>query len=548
MSTSISLSRSAHTTTLGEILTELGSRTVSILGPDAGERLVRGTDFYDAYEELGEDPDTLLLAPSATGLPVARLASLAERASLLRYAAIAVKCHDDDVPTYAAIAETSGIPILRVSERIGWRLFDALLSQLLGERRHEEKTVRDRGAEPLFTLANDLADFFGGSVAIEDLGRRIIAYSSVPGQVIDTLRTQGILTRRVPASPFNDDQYRTVLRSAEPIKYPQLDDEEPRVAIAIRAGSLPLGTIWAIDASGEGPLDEEQTGRIRSAAVVAAEYMLDDSRVRRATQIPREDRMRTLLDGREVMGSELAELGIHEERGATLLVFAPVRNDLAFVPAQLRSTVQRHLALHHPEVVSVAHDGRVYALVANDSSELATSLAAPLLPIIDRLIGPGTRVATPGVAYRSGEVTLLKRLADQLFETATQHPELAGERLLTVGAMRPFLVLERAAALFAEHRELRSDTLERLEAEDPLVAETLLAWCSSFGNVARAARSLAVHENTVRYRLNRAEEKYGLDLGHADTLLIAWLQLRSPVGRHLHAVARRLDVGAPPSR
>ncbi len=542
MTTAISPTVSEESITLGALLAELGSQTATLLGPRDDERPVRGTEFYDALEELGEDPDVLLFAPSTTGAPLTRLTALAEQAARFGYTAIAVKCHESEIPTYSAIAETSGIPFLRVSERIGWRLFDALLAQVLGDRRHSEDAHRNRGAEPLFALTNELAGFFGGSVAIEDLGRRIIAYSSVPGQLIDTLRTQGILTRRVPASPFNDDQYRTVLRSDDPIKYPRLGEEEPRVVCAIRAGALPLGTIWAIDASGQGDLTEEQRLRIRNAAAVAASHMLDDIRVRKATQIPREDRMRTLLNGRDVMGSELAELGISEERGAALLAFAPAPGDHPSIPAQLRSAVQRHLALHRPEVVSVVRGGLVYALIANDPSHAAAAFAEPLLPIIDRLVGPGVRVAAPGVAHRSGEVTLLRDLAERLFDTAARHPSTARTRMLTVHSMRPLLVFERAATAFADSSELRSLELERMEADDPLVSETVLAWCSSFGNIARTARALGVHENTVRYRLRRAEEKYRLDLEDADTLLVTWLQLRAPVGRLLPAHAGAADL------
>jgi DNA-binding PucR family transcriptional regulator len=100
-------------------------------------------------------------------------------------------------------------------------------------------------------------------------------------------------------------------------------------------------------------------------------------------------------------------------------------------------------------------------------------------------------------------------------------------RLLTVEDLRPALVFERTAAIFADEPVLRSPALARMMDEDPAVAETLATWCGCFGNVARAARELGIHENTVRYRLKRAEEHYGVALLDPDTLLAAWLQLRS---------------------
>ncbi|MFG2826233.1 hypothetical protein ACGFWI_01925 [Streptomyces sp. NPDC048434] len=66
-------------------------------------------------------------------------------------------------------------------------------------------------SEELFALANAVAAVIGGSVAIEDLDHRVLAYSSVPGQRIDELRRRGILDRRVPDEPEQRRQYREVL-------------------------------------------------------------------------------------------------------------------------------------------------------------------------------------------------------------------------------------------------------------------------------------------------------------------------------------------------
>ncbi|MEU6284273.1 helix-turn-helix domain-containing protein [Streptomyces sp. NPDC047028] len=46
------------------------------------------------------------------------------------------------------------------------------------------------------------------------------------------------------------------------------------------------------------------------------------------------------------------------------------------------------------------------------------------------------------------------------------------------------------------------------------------------GNVGRAARRLTVHQNTLKYRLRRTQELFGLDLEHPDDRLSCWPQLR----------------------
>jgi hypothetical protein len=319
-----------------------------------------------------------------------------------------------------------------------------------------------------------------------------------------------------------------VLRTEGPVVYPRLDEEEPRVAIAIRAGNLPLGSIWAINASAEPTLSLEREGAITRAATLSGALLLDDLRLREANQRPREDRLRTLLTGLDLSGGEFAELGIPEEAGATLLAFALPSGDPVAL-AQLRSAVLRHLWLDRPDAVAVAHRGRVYALLPATSRAVAAASSASLLPLLDRLVLPGTLVALAGPAHRSGEVAAVRALADRLIDSARRSHDSAIARVLTVEALRPLLVIERSAELFATAKELRDPALFALAnsvATRP-IAQTILVWLQCFGNVALAASELGVHENTVRHRLRRAEQAHGITLDRADTRLAAWLQLRA---------------------
>jgi hypothetical protein len=79
----------------------------------------------------------------------------------------------------------------------------------------------------------------------------VLAYSSIPGQRIDRLRSQGILDRRVPPGPDDLQLYRRVLSSDAVVRFPQIGDDLPRAAVALRAGTLPLGTLWAIEGEAE---------------------------------------------------------------------------------------------------------------------------------------------------------------------------------------------------------------------------------------------------------------------------------------------------------
>ncbi|NUU24742.1 MAG: helix-turn-helix domain-containing protein, partial [Streptomycetaceae bacterium] len=55
---------------------------------------------------------------------------------------------------------------------------------------------------------------------------------------------------------------------------------------------------------------------------------------------------------------------------------------------------------------------------------------------------------------------------------------------------------------------------------------TLAAYLAAFSDVAKAAGTLTVHPNTLRYRLRRIRELFGLDLTDPDARLLADVDLR----------------------
>ena len=60
-----------------------------------------------------------------------------------------------------------------------------------------------------------------------------------------------------------------------------------------------------------------------------------------------------------------------------------------------------------------------------------------------------------------------------------------------------------------------------------ILVETLRAWLDEFGDVIAAAARVYVHPNTLRYRLRRAAEVGGVDLGDAEARFAVMVQLRT---------------------
>ncbi|MEU6659996.1 helix-turn-helix domain-containing protein [Streptomyces sp. NPDC046821] len=52
------------------------------------------------------------------------------------------------------------------------------------------------------------------------------------------------------------------------------------------------------------------------------------------------------------------------------------------------------------------------------------------------------------------------------------------------------------------------------------------AWLDATGDIASAAAHVRVHPNTLRHRLRRVRELFGLDLNDPEVRLAAWLELR----------------------
>ncbi|WP_225096205.1 CdaR family transcriptional regulator, partial [Streptomyces sp. CoH27] len=103
-----------------------------------------------------------------------------------------------------------------------------------------------------------------------------------------------------------------------------------------------------------------------------------------------------------------------------------------------------------------------------------------------------------------------------------------------VDEVRPRVTLLRLAEVMGERRELTAGAWRRVLAYDAAhgteYARTLVCWFDAGCDMAGAARLLAVHPNTCRYRLRQLQQHAGVDLDDPDERLVLWLQLRVLAG------------------
>ena len=161
----------------------------------------------------------------------------------------------------------------------------------------------------LFALSNAIAGVVGGAVTIEDPEPARARLLDPRDQPIDAARRGSILGRQVPDSPGMRALYRQVLSSTgvmtadTPTLRAMLegdladtDDLKPRSAVAIRAGSQAIGSIWVVH--DEDRLDEESERALAEAARIAAPHVIQARAARDVERRMRAEMLLTVLDGR----------------------------------------------------------------------------------------------------------------------------------------------------------------------------------------------------------------------------------------------------------
>ncbi|WP_152627011.1 PucR family transcriptional regulator [Streptacidiphilus melanogenes] len=392
-------------------------------------------------------------------------------------------------------------------------------------------------SEELYALADAIGAVTGGAVAIEDLDHRILAYSTLPDQRIDEHRRQGILERRVPHQPEQLAQYREVLAAPGVVRLPVLAEAElPRAAVAIRAGQRPLGTIWAIE--GDRPIDDAGERAMLDGARLAALHML---RRRSAAELDlqaREDALRAALRGRRTAREVRFELGLPGQRPLALLGFAPVATPSgADAPAddllvRLAAASTRHWPAVHAEA-SVATVGRtVYVLLPLDDAPVALATARRLgeqaAAVLDRSLETPLRAACSRIASGPEELPELRAEVDDILRVTTADPDAPG--FATLRETHARVLLAHVGDELARRPRLRHPGIEAMLEHDrtkgTAFGASVAAWLDAVGNIGEAAARLTIHPNTLKYRLRRAGELFGVDLDHPDDRLSCWLQLR----------------------
>ncbi|MFH9009475.1 PucR family transcriptional regulator [Streptomyces afghaniensis] len=547
------MSPTAASIGLRQLLMVLGDSLVEVQAAPAGLDVeIRGVSLLDPEDPPTAQPGGLVLVIGARG----RAAFPALRAAG-RDGAAAVVVKLDGPGQAAALSETAaeaGVALLSLRSEARWEQVNALARAALDDAPPGEAGM---GAEEgdLFSLAQTTAILTSGIVSIEDAANRVLAYSrTTDSDEADDLRRRSILGWQGP------EGYLAKLREWGVFQHLHSSDEvigidshpelgiRRRLAVAIRSGDRQLGTIWVQE--GSVPLSERSRQALLGAARVAALHLVRRRRELSDDVTLTRTLLAGLLDGSTGPQPLATHLGFDAGRPAAVLGFSYGTTEAhgttegyeipegAAAPelthSEVTNLVSVHIAARHRSALVTQVDPRIYVLLPQLPRGIDTdTLRGWTQEITDaarRHLGLPLRGSVGCLVPGLGDVFESRREADRILDAMVS----AGVTVAVAALpdIQAEVLVSEILTLLSAHPEIRDPRLTALVSHDSRhqgrLAETLLTYLNSFGDIRAAAAQLHVHPNTLRYRLRRAEQLTGLDLSRPDQRLLAMLQLRLP--------------------
>ena len=531
---------------LRDLLESLGQDVIHVIASPRGLDVAVGDPvIYDAEERSAIAVGAIVLA---VGLRPGTSESdrMMDAASRQGAAAIVFKDIGESVEL-SGLRASPGVALLSVPEEMTWTQLHAFL---LNANRFSAHGISARGIGgvplgDLFALANAIAGVVGGAVTIEDPARRVLAYSTLGDQPIDAARRGSILGRQVPDSAGMRELYRRVMSTPGVLTAdrptlkrvlktgpPELEGLKPRSAVAVRAGSQAIGSIWVVH--DEPRLDEESERALVEAARIAVPHMIQARAARDVERRMRAEMLLRVLEGRGSTEETAARLGFSSSSPLTVLAFELVDRESAIdqlLRERLVDLVVVYCEASSRQSAAVALGQTVYALLQGERELEPARLARVAQQVqshAETRLGMALLAAVGSTAASVREVAHARRDAERVL--GALRTDSRARTVASIDELRSEVVLLELRELSVDRPSLARGKLERVLAHDAehasAYAQTLRAYLDAFGDVSAAATRISVHPNTFRYRMRRLVELFELDLGNPEERLVIELQLR----------------------
>ncbi|MEV1291009.1 helix-turn-helix domain-containing protein [Pseudonocardia sp. NPDC049635] len=502
---------------LADLLLGPGRGVLDVLAAPHGiDGPLGGVTLWDPLSgrPCGQDDLLLVAAPSVD----TRLACQAVAEAAGGGACAVVLKGVEDVTAVRDQARRAGVTVLVAADRVCWDDLCVLARSLVPAARLGQRPAIP--AADLFPLAEATAAAAGGPVEIVDAELRTLAHAGL-GHLLDPLRERSVLDRRAPAAVrewfHGSGAARRLLhhRRPERVLFP---GAAPRVVAPVVVRDAVAG--YVIVAEGGEPLSDTVPDVLAEAAAVVAARMVGapDGRAPGPGDLA-DELLRGALSG---AGSLEALDGPAEW---TLVALRPAGDGPEPAPVPLAGACVRMV---FPGAALTRHDGAIFVLLPGWRGRDAAERDAET--VRDRLAAlSGARL----VACVSGRVDTdggVTGLAGPLGRAASVLAGRGRPSVASLSDLRPWAVLAELGEIARDRPGLFDGALDAWLDHDPdrraEVLASLLAWFDAGRDVSEAARRLCVHRNTLRYRLQRIEERSGISLDDPVQRFTVELQVR----------------------
>ncbi|MGW2178024.1 PucR family transcriptional regulator [Streptomyces sp. NPDC001732] len=556
---------------LEQLLALISPGTLDVVVAPRGTGVpVSDVALHDPEEEREDDdartaPGTILLA---VGVEVAAPGAMDVLRGAERAGAAAVVMRRGGRGPRAALVEAAGLGRTALLTRRPGRDWTDVLGQLRTALAHSAPAwsggaAGTGGADgpdglrlgDLSGLANTVAELVGGAITIEDPQSRVLAYSRMDHEP-DPMRRLTILGQEVPrwrvAELRESGFFRELWNTDGVVRRPADERYAERLAVAVRHGSEVLGSIWA--AADGRPLAADAEAALRTAARAAVSHLSHHRTWGRAAARAREEAVHALLRGStraaydigvepgrpyavlvaevyEGRASSGAGADVDADTGTEAGADAGVASGAA--GERVLDVLALRAAAYRPGCVTARSGRRLYVLVPAGDGEadparalLATARSVPrsvvlagVGPVAAELSGlPASRDAAELVVRVLRERAAARPAAEVVSEAAA-YPEVGADAAV-------LRLLDRVEPSWESLTGPVHAMLEHDRAHGSRYGESVAAHLEAFGDTVVAARRLSVHPNTLRYRLRRARELFGVDLADPAVRLLADIGLR----------------------
>ncbi|GAA1884369.1 helix-turn-helix domain-containing protein [Paeniglutamicibacter psychrophenolicus] len=446
-------------------------------------------------------------------------------------AAVIVKAHD---PREPSLAELTGkeCAVLVIRPDADWALITAVARSVAESRPAASASGVPMG--DLFGLANAVASLAGGAVSLVDYVGRVLGYSTLPEQPIDEMRRQSTLSLQEPVPPEHNESYKTLYRNAAATYLPGSGDKYGRVAVAIHARGEALGALWVIQSDPE--TAPATRALLDSVEPLVALHMSHARSTIAGSEQRSTDLLRTLFEDQNHAHLAATQLGLRPERRHHVVAFGladEATRSLGGGQQRLLHLVRTNARVRFGWAQTAPIGPTVVALVASDSAAAVRDFAEHTVKVSAHGPEPHVCAGLGNVAATTAEIGRSYRQAMEamgaLLSPVGSRAAPAGSQTAAFDEIRVELGIARLGELLSEQGlDIGDDAAKLLEHDRDnggVYAQTMLTLLNTEGNVRETAAMLHVHQNTVRYRIERIERDLDIHLRDPSARLWLWLRL-----------------------